>query len=365
MMTHSSCHVVGRTSLAPLVDELTARKRELGAHVGIAKGEDRTIFVHALGNDKLEDAVLVLRDSEIGDRTRRRIELRKISTTRLSVEHGYYLHRWLLGLRDVEVARTRVTNNADILRKIDAVHLSQCTCTRNGLQDRHCHSHLHVAFHSTGSMLLDEHRECWNQHGVELAGNALGKACIVRGYHTQFFVLHPLLEGNHILRHVPYLIDGTTTLDVEGVKNILSLGLDGCLVSDVIGNSPHLLPIELLGIDKHTVVEVSLINIEVHHAWIRASNLCDVGITETTTHLSSTAPVFNLSLYTRVTTLDNACNDSRTLASTIQISHHFTNGSASIELAQPGRDVSLRIVGSQFLLYIHNDYWHVEVTNGR
>ena len=45
MMTHSSSHVVGRTCLAPLIHELTARQRELGAHVGIAKGEDFAFLV--------------------------------------------------------------------------------------------------------------------------------------------------------------------------------------------------------------------------------------------------------------------------------------------------------------------------------
>ena len=103
-------------------------------------------------------------------------------------------------------------------------------------------------------MLLDEHREGRNQHRVELAGNALGKAVVVRGYHAQLLVLHPLLEGHHILRHVPYLLDGTATLDVEGSQDVLGLGTDGRLVGDVVGYGPHLLPVELLGIDEHAMV---------------------------------------------------------------------------------------------------------------
>ena len=65
-------------------------------------------------------------------------------------------------------------------------------------------------------MLLDEHRESRYQHRVELAGNALCKAIVVRGNHAQLLVLYPLLEGNDILRHIPNLLNGATTLNVEG-----------------------------------------------------------------------------------------------------------------------------------------------------
>ena len=216
MMTHSSSHVVGRTCLAPLIHELTARQRELGAHVGIAKGEDFAFLVDALSHHKLEHTVLVLRDSQIGDRTRGRIELGEVTTTSLSMEHRYNLHRWLLGLRDVEVTRTRVSDDADILGEVDRIHLSQRSCARDGLQNTHGHSHLHITLNGTGCMLLDKHRESRNQHRVELACHALCKAIVVRGYHTEFLVLHPLLEGNDILRHIPNLLNGATTLNVEG-----------------------------------------------------------------------------------------------------------------------------------------------------
>ena len=66
MMTNGSSHMVRRTGLAPLVDELTARQRELGTHVSISKHEDGTFLIDTLGSHKLEDAVLVLRDSQIG-----------------------------------------------------------------------------------------------------------------------------------------------------------------------------------------------------------------------------------------------------------------------------------------------------------
>ena len=155
-------------------------------------------------------------------------------------------------------------------------------------------------------MLLDEHGESRNQHRVELTSHALSEASVVRGYHAQFLIFHPLLEGYHIACHVPHLLYGATTLYLEGIEDILSLSLDSSLICDVICNGPHLLPVELLGIDIHAVIEVGLIDVEVHHAWIRTTYLSDVGITESTTHLSCTAPVFYLGLHARVTTLYHA-----------------------------------------------------------
>ena len=135
MVTHGSCHVVRRTCLAPLVDEFTAWQRELGAHVGIAEGKDLAFLVDAFGCDKLKDAILVLRNGQIGHRTRRRIELRQVAATGLAVEHGHNLHRRLLGLRDVEVARAGVTDDADVFGEVNRVHLGQRTCATDGLQD--------------------------------------------------------------------------------------------------------------------------------------------------------------------------------------------------------------------------------------
>ena len=184
-------------------------------------------------------------------------------------------------------------------------------------------------------------------------------------YHAQLLVLNPLFEGYDIFCHIPYLLNGAATLDVEGSQNILCLRTDSSLVGDVVGNSPHLFPVELLGIYEHAVIEVCLVDIEVHHARIWAANLCDVGIAEAAAHLCSTAPVLYLCLNTRVTTFYYTGNDSRALAGTIQVGNHLTNSAAGIEVAQPGGNIGLGIVGSQFLLQIHNDDGHVEIANGR
>ena len=66
MATGGCCHVVGGAGFAPAVAELTRTAAEAGTHVGIAKGKDGAGFIDALGNHKLEVAVLILRDGQIG-----------------------------------------------------------------------------------------------------------------------------------------------------------------------------------------------------------------------------------------------------------------------------------------------------------
>ena len=106
MTTYSSSHVMRRTGLAPLVHKFAARQRELRAHIGIAKHEDRSFLVDTLCHHELEHTVLVLRDSQISYVARGRIELSEIAATGLAVEHGHNLHRRLVSLRDIEIART-------------------------------------------------------------------------------------------------------------------------------------------------------------------------------------------------------------------------------------------------------------------
>jgi hypothetical protein len=65
VVADGSCHVVRWAGLAPLVDKLAARERELRAHVGIAEGEDGAFLVDALRCDELEMPVPVLRDAQM------------------------------------------------------------------------------------------------------------------------------------------------------------------------------------------------------------------------------------------------------------------------------------------------------------
>ena len=113
------------------------------------------------------------------------------------------------------------------------------------------------------------------------------------------------------------------------------------------------------------MVEVGLVDVEVHHARVRTSDLGDVRVAETTTHLSGTAPVLDLRLNSWIATFYDTSDDSRALTSTVEVGNHLTDGTASVEVAQPGGNIGLGIVGCQLLLQVHDDNGYVEVTNGR
>ncbi|MEE0703808.1 MAG: hypothetical protein UCL14_04900 [Collinsella sp.] len=70
---------------ASAISDLPGTIRELHAHVGVAKGEDRAIHVLALGDHELEVAVTILRDAEEGDGAAARIELGQVGLERLGL----------------------------------------------------------------------------------------------------------------------------------------------------------------------------------------------------------------------------------------------------------------------------------------
>ena len=121
MPAMGSCHVMGRTGLAPTVAEFAGTAGEAGTHIGITEGEDRAIFIDAFGHDKLEGAVPILRDSKIGHRAKMRIELRQISTACLAMENGDNFHsRFLRG--DIRITRAGMSDDANVLIKVDGIH---------------------------------------------------------------------------------------------------------------------------------------------------------------------------------------------------------------------------------------------------
>ena len=69
-------HMVRRAGFAPLVAELSRSAGKACTHIRITKREDRAFLVNALGYDKLKVTVLILRDTEIRNGTKVRIELR-------------------------------------------------------------------------------------------------------------------------------------------------------------------------------------------------------------------------------------------------------------------------------------------------
>ena len=97
----------------------------------------------------------------------------------------------------------------------------------------------------------------------------------------------------------------------------------------MVGYSPHLLPIKLLGIKPHAVVEVRFVDIQVHHARIRSSDLCDVRVAEPAAHLCCAAPLFDLALHFGIVTL-NTCNNGMPFAGTLKVGNHLAYGTAGI-----------------------------------
>ena len=309
-------------------------------------------------------AVPVLGDAQVGDRAQVGVELGEVAAARLAVEHGDNLHGGLLG-GDVRVARAAVADDADILFKVDGVHLGQLAHACDGLEDGHSHSHFNIPLHSAGNPLLDEHGKSGDEHTVQHARLALGEAVVVGGDKGNLFLLHPPLKGCYIPGHLPDLLHRAAALNLESVQDILGLGPDGILVGDIVGDGPQLLPVELLGIQEHPMVEVGLVDVQIHHAGVGPANLGQVGIPEAAAHLGGSAPVLNLRLDPGVSSFGNPSDDSVALARPLQVSHHLTHRAAGVQLAQPGCGISILIIGSQLLLEVDQHYRHVQVPDGR
>ena len=257
-----------------------------------------------------------------------------------------------------------MADDADVLIEVDGVHLAQLAAARNGLEDGHGHGDLDVALDGAGRALLDEHRERRDQHRVQLTGHALGKAVVVAGDEGDLLVPDPLLKCDNVAGHIPDLLHRAAALNIEGVQNVLRLGADGILVGDVVGDGPHLLPVKLLGVEPHAVVQVRLIDVQIHHAGVRAADLRKVRITEAAAHLRGPAPVVDFGLHGGVTALDNAGDDGVALAGALQISDHLADSAAGVQLAQPGGGVGVGVVGGLLLLHVDEDDGHVEVAHG-
>ena len=182
---------------------------------------------------------------------------------------------------------------------------------------------------------------------------------------TQLLVLDPLLKSDHVFCHFPDFFNASAAFDIEGVKDFLSLCADRVFVGNVVGDDPHLFPVELLGIKSHLSVKVGLVDIKIHHAWIRSSDLGDVGIAESSSGLCCTAPVFDLSLNDGIAAFYDACDAGMSLAESFKVSYHFADSTACIAFAQPYRDIGVIVIeGFQFLHIDKNDR-NVQILDGR
>ena len=258
-----------------------------------------------------------------------------------------------------------MADDADIFREVNGIHLRQLTGSGDRLQDGHGHGDLDIPFHRAGGSLFDQHGEGGDQHGVQFSGHALRESVIVRSHKADLLILHPLFEGHDIFCHVPYGLDVRAALDLERIENILRLGADRVFIGDVVSDGPHFFPVKLLGIKPHPVVEVCLIDIEIHHAGIRASDLGQICIAEAPPDLCRAAPVFDLRLHIGVAALYDAGDHSVTLAGSLQIGHHLTHCAAGIQLAEPGRGIRVLIVRGLLFLDVHQYHRDIQIPDCR
>ena len=166
------------------------------------------------------------------------------------------------------------------------------------------------------------------------------------------FVLYPFFKSNNVFGHIPYFLNGAAALNIECIKDILCFCPDCLLICNIISDRPHLLPVELLGVEEHPVVQVGFVDVQVHHAGVRTADLRNVSLTESSSYLSSLAPVFDLSLNCRISALYNTCDNGMSLAGSLKVSYSFANSAACVALAQPGSNVGVLIIQCFDLLNI-------------
>ena len=112
------------------------------------------------------------------------------------------------------------------------------------------------------------------------------------------------------------------------------------------------------------MIEICLVDIQVHHAGIGASNLRKVRIAEAAADLRRFAPVGDFRVNLRVSALDNPGNDGVTLSGPLQIGYHFTHRAAGIQFAQPCRGICVRVIRGLLLLQIDQNDRHVQIPDG-
>ena len=183
--------------------------------------------------------------------------------------------------------------------------------------------------------------------------------------HSKMLVFYPLLKSNYIFCHIPYFLNGAAALNIECIKDILCFCPDCLLICNIISDRPHLLPVELFCVEEHSVIEVCLINIQIHHTRIWSSDLRNVSLTESSSYLSSLAPVFDLSLNCRISAFYNACDNRMSLACSLKVSNCLAYSTACIAFTQPGGNVSVLIIQRFDLLNVYKNNRNIQITDRR
>ena len=100
------------------------------------------------------------------------------------------------------------------------------------------------------------------------------------------------------------------------------------------------------------MIEVGLVDVEIHHARIGTADLRKVRVAETAPDLSGAAPVFDFRLSFRIAAFHDARDDRVALSGAFQIRYHLSHRAAGVKFAKPSRGVRVRVIGGFLLLEI-------------
>ena len=187
----------------------------------------------------------------------------------------------------------------------------------------------------------------------------------MRSNHAEVLIFYPFFKCYNVFCHIPYFFDCAAIFDIECIKNILSFCADCFFICDIISDSPHFFPVKLFCVQEHSVVQVCLIDVKVHHTRIWSSDLSYVSITESSSDLSSFTPVFDLSLYSRISTFYDTCDNSMSLACSFKVSNSFTNSTAGISFTKPCSDICVIVIQCFQFLNVNQNNWHIQITDCR
>ena len=109
------------------------------------------------------------------------------------------------------------------------------------------------------------------------------------------------------------------------------------------------------------MVEVGLIDIQVHHARVGPANLGKVGVPEAPPHLGGFAPLRNLRLGVGVAPLHHPGDHRVALACPLQIGYHLAHSPAGVKFAQPGGGIGIGVVRSFLFLQVHQHHRYVQI----
>ena len=179
-------------------------------------------------------------------------------------------------------------------------------------------------------------------------------------HHSKIFLFYPFFKCHNVFCHIPYRLNGScfsvfVRCYIKCLKNIFRLCPDCILVCDMICDCPHFFPVKLFCIKSHAVIQIGFINIQIHHSRIRSSDLCDIGITESSSDLCCLTPLFYLRCHIVISTFHNTGDYCMSLSCSFKICNHLSDCSTCIQLAKPCWCICIGIIRCLTFLNIHKN----------